>query len=393
MSDFSFASVARGMQGESQSPEVEPVEQEVQASDSQPTASDTVSPAVTETPVVETPVEAPLPEQPSTPSFIEYMRTKGYDVDDDVDPQALYETALERISASAAAFSRLQQLESELAALKTAPPPAAPVAAAAPPPPVETAVTQEQQRHFRELQKYDLALEQFVTRDGQGNAVPRMELGTQAIEAAQKINAYEKMERDQAALLLQNPNLLLSDFKSDVERIAEEKAKALVEQQIAAWRAEQEKQTQELTAAQQAAAEERQALEWHEANKAKLFKLAPNGEPAKMPFDDTAFQFTPMGIKFRERLTALQSRYPGANRIDLMNDALEYASLVAPQPAAPVATPAQQRQMFSTQRTPHSTPPAATASELLPQTGQKLAFSALARALPETADIMANWQR
>ncbi len=391
MSDFSFAAVARGMQDDTQPSEVEPVVEQT-VSESTEVASDIVSPVISSEPAD---VE-PLAEQPSTQLFSAQMRSRGYDVPDDTDEVALIDSALERISASAAAFSRLQQLEAELAALKNAPPPAAPspIVAAAPPPPEPPAVQPEQHRHFRELQRYEATLEQFVTRDGQGNAVPKTEYGIPAIEAANKINEYERMERDQAARILQNPYLITDGLEQKFLTKAEAEAqmRAIVQEQVRLDREEQARRAQEMTVAQQAAEQERKALEWHEANKGKLFKLAANGEPMKMPFDDSQFMFTPMGVKFREKLSTLQSRYPGASRIDLMNDALEYASLAAPQPAAPVATPAQQRQMFSTQRTPHSNPPAATVSELS-STGQKLGFAALARANPETAEIIANWQK
>ena len=385
----SFASMARGESAQPEAVEPQEVEEVVQH---EPEVLPEVQAEAEDTPAPE--VEQPAERQ--NPSFENYMRAHGFDVPEDVDPEALYATAIERISASTQALSELETLRAEIARLKAAPapqaaPPVAPPSIPVPSPEQVQQVVQEQQRIFQKLTGYDTALEQLVTRDGQGRAIARPELGVQALDAARTINQYEQLEREQAAKLLRDPRAIFEDTRADIEKLVEERANSLIEARFKAMQDQQAQREQQLTATQRAQAEEQAAMSWHEANKAKLFKLATNGEPMRMPFDESKYITTPTGTAFMTKYQSLQERFPGASRLDLMNEALEYATLAAPKAPEQVATPAQQRKAFVSQRSPHVSPPPATASELA-STRANLRFADLARGNPETAEVVSNWR-
>ena len=281
-------------------------------------------------------VSEAAPEQVATPSgaadaFAAYLQSKGLDVSD-TDPVSLHESAYERIVAGTQALSELETLRARLAQLEqaqAAPQYAQQIAQAQLPPPaaVAEAVKATEQRIFQELKRYDSSLEQYITRDGNGQAVAKPEWGREAIDAANAINAYDRMEREQAARLLQNPNLLFQDNKPEFERIAEEKALKTVRAELEAWKAEQAKSTQEQAAAQVASEYERRANDWHMVNKASLFKLGPDGEPMGEMFDKSKPATTPLGKAFFQEYHTLQAEMPGVSNLVLMNKALQYAKL------------------------------------------------------------------
>lgn len=392
----SFASMARG--ADSTAPTETQLEEAVA-----PQLSDDTQPV--EQPVAQVAEEvteqaAPAVEERST--FEARLRSRGYDVPDDVDPEDLYDQAIERISAGTQALSELDKLRAELAQLRQAqaaqPTPqiqAAPTQQA-PAAPIAQAIAEVEQRMFRELKRYDNALEQYVTRDARGTAAPKPEYGAQAIEAANQINAYEKAERDQAALLLQNPHLLIQDHKAEFEKLAEAKANAIVEAHLKAWRDEQAKAQQEQTVAQQRTIAEQQQEEWHNANKSKIFKLGTDGEPLKSPFDNSQPALTATGKVFMDKYWQLQERFPNADRLACMNEALEYAQLATPPAPVRAQTHAEQRAaLFAQQRkavVPHQNVTPASSHELESDRPGKLKFSDMARFNPETAEIINNWK-
>ena len=366
---------------------------------------DAVAPAVHEqaTSAPEVVSEA-AQEQVETPSgisdaFAAYLQSKGLDVGD-TDPVSLHESAYERIVAGTQALSELETLRARLAQLEqsqAAPQYSQQASQTSLPPPaaVAEAVKATEQRIFQELKRYDSSLEQYITRDGNGQAVAKAEWGREAIDAANAINAYDRMEREQAARLLQNPNLLFQDNKSEFERIAEEKALKTVRAELEAWKAEQAKSTQEQAAAQVASEYERRANEWHMANKASLFKLGPDGEPMGEMFDKSKPATTPLGKAFFQEYHALQAEMTGVSNLVLMSKALQYAKLAVPQAAPKPVPPAQQRAaLFAQQRAsvPNQSVTPASASELEAERPSRLRFADMARFNPDNAEVISGWK-
>ncbi len=339
------------------------------------------------------------PSTPARPTLEDRMRAKGLVVPEDIDPVDLYDQAIDRIAAGAQAAHEAASLRAELEKLKSRPAdvPAAPAAQAPEAAPEPT----HAERMFMELKEYDPSLSRYVDRDDSGQAVPKAAYGNTAVDAAKAINDYEQAERRQAQLLLRNPHLLIKDNMSELERLAEEKAQAIVEKRFGAWQEEQRKQQESL--AQQSAAEaERSALrEFHEANKAKLFQLGSDGEPLRMPFDQDQYSTTPTGRYFMQRLNELQGEMPGVPQITLLNLAAREAELAVPPVQKPAvtstATPAEKRQMFVERRNdaavlPHQNTPPASGAESV-SGAPRLKFSDMLRRMPENQDILSGWNQ
>jgi hypothetical protein len=356
----------------------------------------------TEEQAIETPVEAVEQEVAPSPEVLvtleDRMRAKGFVIPDDIDPVDLYDQAIDRIAAGTQAMQEAQQLRLELERLKNQPAvPAAPIATQAP---VATeSPTERAERTFMELKEYDPAIAMYVERDESGRAVPKAAYGSMAVEAAKVINDYEQAERRQASLLLRNPNLLIQDNMSEFERLAEEKAQAIVEKRLSAWQEEQQRRQQE--AAQMSAAErEQQALaEFHESNKSKLFQLDSSGNPLRMPFDQDQFSTTPTGRYFMQRYNELQGEMQGVPRLTLLNLAMREAELAVPpvqkQAVVETATPAEKRQKFVEQRNdaavlPHQNTPPASGAEGV-SGAPRLRFADMLRRMPENQDVLGSW--
>lgn len=338
------------------------------------------------------------PSSQARPTLEDRMRAKGLLVPEDIDPADLYDQAIDRIAAGAQAAQEAAALRAELEKLKSQPveAPAAPAAQAPEPAPEPVAPN----RMFLELQEYDPSLNRYVERDESGQAVPKAAYGSIAVDAAKAINDYEQAERRQAQLLLRNPHLLIKDNMSELERLAEEKAQALIEKRLSAWQEEQQRQ-QEAAARQTHEEQERVALrEFHEAHKAKLFQLGSDGEPLRMPFDQDQYSTTPTGRYFMQRLNELQSEMPGVPQIKLLNLAAREAELAVPPvqktaAVAQTATPAEKRQMFVEQRNdaaalPHQNTPPASGAEGV-SGAPRLRFADMLRRMPENQEILSGW--
>lgn len=350
---------------------------------------------------VESPGEAGEPEEQVAPSaeervtFEDYLRNNGFEISDDVAPEDFYAQAAAKLTAGTQAIAEVERLRAELEKAKQAPVPAAPYTPPAEQPqpeqpPVETPAEQKA-RLFKELPDYDRNLLNYVEMDDLGRAIPKAEYGPRAIEAAEKINAHEQDVQRQAKLLLSNPNLLIQENLSEIERLAEERAKKIVDERFSKWQEEQTAAEKEREAAQQQTLQEQRLSKWHEENKSKLLKLAPNGEPAIDPFD-SSYVYTPMGKVFLENLNKLRSRMPGADQLALMDTALEMSQVANVQPAAqqPVKTQAEQRKKFSQQPIPNQNLQPAPVEEVA-ESRPTLRFSDMVRQDPENQDIIAGW--
>jgi hypothetical protein len=339
-------------------------------------------------------------EAPShvVPSLESRMRAKGFVVPDDIDPEDFYDQAIDRIAAGTQAMQEAQQLRAELERLKATPASPAAPAAQAPSVPESPDVTHAE-RMFMELKEYDPALASYVDRDENGQAVPKAAYGSMAVDAAKAINDYEKAERLQAKRLLLNPHMLIKDSMSEFERLAEEKAQAIVEKRFSAWQEEQQRVQSEAAQLSQQERESQALNEFHENNKGKLFQLDATGNPLRMPFDQDQYSTTPTGRYFMQRYNELQSEMQGVPRLTLLNLAMREAELAVPpvqkQAVVETATPAEKRQRFVEQRNdaailPHQNTPPASGAERV-NGAPRLRFSEMLRSIPENQDTLSSW--
>lgn len=364
---------------------------------------DATSQELPETPVEAEAVETDEQVEPSPVArvtFEDRLRAAGTEIPEDVDPADLYDNAIERIAAGKQAMAEAEKLRAELEAYRAQQSQATQSVPAAPLTPSPTPETEQaeasQARLFKSLTAPDASLNQYISRSESGFAIPKPEYGQAGLDAAAAINGYEKAEQEQAQLLLRDPNALIRENMSEFEKLAQEKAEKIVEARFARFQEEQEaraaqqqKESQERTLQQQDDA-------WHEANKAKIFRLGPDGEPLSL-FDDGRPATTPTGRLFLERLKSLRQELPpGTPEISLRNIALREAELQAPaQPAAPapVQTQAQKKEQFINQRqpvVPNQNTPMASASEAVAHT-RKINFAEMIRKDPNNLDTVSNW--
>ena len=342
---------------------------------------------------------APEPEERVT--FESRGRARGYELPGELDTADLYDQAWERIAAGTQAIQERDALRAELERLKSQQPPsqyvpAAPTAQPEAAAPEAETPAEQVQRLFRELQEYDPSLNQYVTREN-GQVVPRPEYGQTAIDAAKAIAAYERAEQEQARLLLHNPSLLIKEHLSDLEKMAEAKAQAVFEKKMGAWQEEQQKQREEHERASQERDAQARFDQWHESNKAKLFALAPNGDPMRSPFDGNETVKTPIGKYFMSRLPELERQLPGVDRLAIFDIALREAELAVPKasPQQEMLTPAEKAKKFAQQRTapsqvPNQNVPPATSHEIMSER-PVLKFADMLRSIPENQEVMSNW--
>lgn len=339
--------------------------------------------------------------------FVDYLRTQaGLEIEPDVDPRELYQKFVESATSGVQATAEVQRLRSELESLR-----ASQQQAPAAPSTQETVAqpethAEQRARLFRELQRYDQALEVYVERDELGRAKPIASYGQAGIEAANKINEYEQASRQQAELLLRNPNAIIDDNRDVIEKMIEERARQIIDSSLAA-----ERQQRELAAQQEQETAKQNSYQtalsnWHEENKAKLLRLNAVGEPALDPLK-SGYVWTPTGKVFREKLETLRQSLPNTDELTLRNLALEFASAIAGQstqtpappvaPAAPVApalTPAEQRKATlaeSRQVVPQQNTPQADVQQAV--RGAPLRLADMTYRNPETSERIASWGR
>lgn len=348
-------------------------------------------------------------EQPSQAAIRleDILRQKGIDVDESTDPAELYESVVSRALAGSQAMSEVMRLREELESLRANQ--SQPASEAAPQqqqvqqPSEPESVAQQVARRFRELQKYDPLLENYVERDENGYVRPVTSFGQVSIDAARTINEYERASREQADLLLRNPLAVVEDSQDIIARIAEEKATKLIEARLSQIEASREQERQQFTQQQQVQYQQQQLVGWHETNKAKLFHLDANGEPKQDFFGSGDVAWTKTGSVFREKLNQLRSQLPDTPELTLRNLALDFATAVSPASQAaqaaggpqkePPMTQAQKRRLLadSRQPVPNQNTPAAS-PEQAAKTLPKLRFSDMAQLIPENAERMSGWR-
>lgn len=415
MNELTFASFLRGGNEPTGSTET-------QATETQPTTEPVVTQEATSgteatTEVVEN-QEQVAPSTAAAPgvSLAALLEKKGVHVEGG-DSEELYESLISRALAESQATSELQRLRNEVEALRAA---ATQQNTSTAPSTQATSVSQtsnsegesaaqQRARMFRELQQYDRLLENYVERDENGFAKPVAAYGQTSIDAARQINEYERASREQADLLLRNPLAIVKDAEEDIARIAEARARAIVEERIAAIQAEQDRRAKEQEAFQSQKSLQQQEAEWHEANKALLFHLDANGNPKSDFLGGNEPAWTTAGRKFMAKLAELREQIPGAPELTLRNIALEVAGASSPQasqatqaatqtnqPAAPepILTQAQKKQNLlanNRQTVPNQNTPVADVHQVM--AGSKvLRFADMARHHPENAERVSGWR-
>lgn len=380
-----------------------------------------------ETPVVEsqeasgteatTQVENQEQVAPSTAaapvSLAALLEAKGVQVEGG-DSEELYESVVSRALAGSQALSELARLREEMEALRAA----SQQTSTAPQNTTATplsqtnseseTVAQQHARLFRELQKPDPLLENYVERDESGRARPVAAYGQTSIDAARQINEFEQASREQADKILRNPLSIVEDSRDMITKIAEERAQRIIDEKLAAMRAEQEKAAQEWAVVEQQKSYEQQQYEWHEANKAKLFHLGPDGEPKKDVFGSGGLAMTSTGQRFMMKLNQLREQLPGAPELTIRNLALEFATAgqqqaapaapvtpVVPEAPVPVLTQSQQRQNLlaqNRQTIPNSNTTPADVRQVAASMPQ-LRLAQMAVSDPANAERVSGWRR
>lgn len=342
---------------------------------------------------------APSDQVPASITFEDKLRERGFDIPDELDRGDLYANAVDKIAEGQLALKQLSELQAKLEALEAqqASPSTAPSTQTSESIEPEKAPQSEEvvSTIFRQLQKPDSSLYNLVQVDDSGNAVPKDGIGAPAWEAAQKINEYNRLEREQAERLLSNPHLIFEDTKSQIARLAEEKAQALFENRFSEWEKKQEEARQQQQSQAAQFEEEKRLNDWHEQHKSELFQLDANGNVLSV-FGDGKPSRTAMGNAFFERYSELSQKLPGVPDLQLRDLAYEHAKLSQPalqqqveQVKQPVQTQLEKKQQFAQQRqeVPHQNTPQATASEAIASQGG-FRFSDMARRIPENSQIL-----
>lgn len=341
------------------------------------------------------------PEEQPVITFESRMKAKGFEIPDEIDPEDLYDQAIERIAAAGKALEENSKLRSELEKLQSAAQQSSetPAEAAQESPQKATETPQELgERLFKELKSYDPTLNGYVKRQENGRVVPDPTYGNLAIEAAQTINAFEDAERQQAKLLLSNPNKLIEENRDVIKSLAKEEADRIVQERFSAWQAEELSRKEEAEKQAAEASRQRELDEFHAANRDKIFNIGQDGQPLKSAFGDQP-STTKLGQAFFRHISELQQELPqGTPEITLMKLALRQAQLEHPataqnapsEPKPPVQTQAEKRESFIQQRSTsipqQNTPQATPTGDQAPRR-----FAALARAIPQNQEVMASW--
>jgi hypothetical protein len=278
---------------------------------------------------------APVESKQSV-DFLKWMADKGYDVDG-VDPEEMYLQVESIIRESVQTKSELEKLREQLQSRPQAPEQTlASVEAQA-----REEQRQEQQRRLQKLQVPDQKLYSLVEKEG-AYYIPKAAYGQEAVRAAEQINHYHEEKLRRADNLLVDPLEFLGE---DLDARIEARAQSLIEKQ---WEQFQEKQRQEREKAEQenrmrTVQERKQGF--YEKYKGNIFHLDTNGEPRRQVVGD-GYAISSSGDKFFQELNRLQTRYPGADEVTLMEDAMEnvlrlqsVAEVRQPVAQAPVVQP------------------------------------------------------
>jgi len=258
-----------------------------------------------------------------------------YQLDDDVEEEELADALLEQLKrlqesnkeAERRALEAEQRAQEALAKIKEREEKPAPKAETEDKPAAKTrrlAPITPPDPELNALCEYDAELKRFVGKE---------KFGSVGAEAANKLNAY-KAARDQRFEMLVSEDftsIIRDEMRDEIERIADEKAKAYLEQ----LQAEQKK----VTAATQAEKQEAEFVGFMETIKDKLYKVGPNGEIKKNLITGDP-EWTDTGNRFRDIYVQLQEVNPNASQATLVKKAYDIVSKFS----APVEPPKDTKQ-------------------------------------------------
>lgn len=272
-------------------------------------------------------------QPPAKPGVLKNKLSAIYELDDDIEEEELADAMLERLRQLEAAnkeaeqrareaLARLeeqQRQERERQALKPEvsqreveqddKPKAEPKSRSK-----RLAPIQAPDPELSALCEFDPELKRFVGKD---------KFGVAGDEAAKQLNAY-RAARDQRFEMLVSEDfadIVRQEIREDIERIAEEKAKAHLEQ----LKAEQNQRSAATYAEQQQA----EFVGFMEAVKDRLYKLTPGGDIKKNPITGEV-AWTETGSQFKDIYSQLQEVNPNAPQAVLAKKAFDIVSKLVP---------------------------------------------------------------
>lgn len=180
----------------------------------------------------------------------------------------------------------------------------------------------KRKRAQRKLKKlaYDRSLEQFVDfKDG--TAVPKADLGPEAVEAAKAINAYANEYRKRQKDFFEDPLGTLSD---DMEDIIQRR----IDQALEKFQGEQASLSEKAQAEQAQVAEKTRLEQFREDNQDRLY-VVRDGKIRKSLRDGTPV-LTEFGERFEKVYLKMKARNPQALDSELLSDAMDVMNEMSP---------------------------------------------------------------
>lgn len=236
----------------------------------------------------------------------------GYDIDEDATDDDLAEALIER-------STRLDQARQE--AERKATEVAERLSKQAEQKPKEETKAEDKpkrERKLKPLAKPDPELEMLVEFDADAKRyVGKDKFGSAGQEAAKQFNAYAAERAKRAEAMIEDPtSLLLDDLSDEIDRRAEEKARAV----LASLRQEQEASKQQADASTR----ETRWVTYMDSVKDKLYKLNPDGSIKKTINGDPVF--TEAGLLFaKEYNDRIADARPEVDPVDIAKKA--YSSI------------------------------------------------------------------
>lgn len=201
--------------------------------------------------------------------------------------------------------------------------------------------------------QYDQALATMVTFDEDGQAIPNPSFGAAAIEAAAKVNQYSASRRKRVEDLVDDPIEFLKDDMLDIVR---EEMRAQIGKEFETFKSSQQTEYQKFEAERARMAEGSAVNELLSSNKAKLYLLGKDGEPAKS-LDTNLPILSPYGSAVDEQLKELEALSPNAAQSALIAQAIKIVDKIFGQPAKPTPqTIAEKKQAFLEKDKQHVVP-------------------------------------
>lgn len=294
---------------------------------------------------------APAVEQKQAPDFVTWLSSRGYEVDG-VDPEDLFVQVETLVREGQQARSEVSELKRKLEEQRTYVP-QQPQTLQQVQDAVKADERQEQQRRLSTLQPPDTHLYSLVERTAEGEWIAKEGYGAEAIRAAQVVNEFHREKNRRADKLLLDP---LGYLGEDLDHLVEDRAKKLLERELSVLQEKQQKEREQVEAERARQQEYQKREEFFQKHKGKIFVLDHQGNPRKMLNSDN-YAITSAGDRYFQELNRLQSRFPNASELDLMEEAIESVSrlqqvpVVHHQQVAPVQpvqkTPEQVRAEYS----------------------------------------------